>query len=79
MATQGYEDFWYSSTDGLKLHARIYGEPNRRLPVVCLPGHADGATSQALEWAMLEAALGDFGGRDPHARLASSMDYAWMI
>ena len=38
MAAQGFEDFWYSSTDGLKLHARVYGAPNARLPVICLPG-----------------------------------------
>ena len=38
MAAQGFEDFWYSSTDGLKLHARVYGAPNGRLPVICLPG-----------------------------------------
>lgn len=34
----GFSDFFYSSADGLKLHARIYGEENDRLPVVCLPG-----------------------------------------
>lgn len=38
MAVDGYDDFWYSSTDGLKLHARVYGKPSDRLPVVCLPG-----------------------------------------
>ena len=38
MVAQGFEDFWYSSTDGLKLHARVYGAPNARLPVICLPG-----------------------------------------
>lgn len=38
MADQGFSDFYYSSTDGLKLHARIYGEANGALPVVCLPG-----------------------------------------
>ena len=38
MVAQGFEDFWYSSTDGLKLHARVYGAPNGRLPVICLPG-----------------------------------------
>ncbi len=35
----GFSDFFYSAQDGLKLHARIYGEAGQgRLPVVCLPG-----------------------------------------
>ncbi len=40
MADQsGYEDFFYSAPDGLKLHARVYGAENRNaLPVVCLAG-----------------------------------------
>jgi len=34
-----FSDFFYSAPDGLKLHARVYGEDNARaLPVVCLPG-----------------------------------------
>lgn len=34
-----FSDFFYSSPDGLKLHARLYGERiNDTLPVVCLPG-----------------------------------------
>ncbi|MGB6116768.1 MAG: alpha/beta hydrolase [Mesorhizobium sp.] len=38
MAT-GYEDFFYSSADGLKLHARIYGKPSRTaLTAICLAG-----------------------------------------
>lgn len=36
--TTGFEDFFYTSSDGLKLHAQIYGSSNDRLPVVCLPG-----------------------------------------
>ncbi|CAM5583449.1 2-succinyl-6-hydroxy-2,4-cyclohexadiene-1-carboxylate synthase [Mycolicibacterium aubagnense] len=37
--TAGFSDFFYSSPDGLKLHARVYGEQNNgSLPVVCLPG-----------------------------------------
>ncbi|MER9946780.1 alpha/beta hydrolase [Mesorhizobium sp. M0047] len=36
---EGFSDFFYASTDGLKLHARIYGEANATgWPVVCLPG-----------------------------------------
>lgn len=34
----GFEDFYYNAPDALRLHARVYGEPNGRLPVVCLPG-----------------------------------------
>ncbi|SMH43504.1 alpha/beta fold hydrolase [Mesorhizobium australicum] len=39
MTGTGYEDFYYNSTDGLKLHARIYGERNpSALPAICLAG-----------------------------------------
>ncbi|MDX8531247.1 alpha/beta hydrolase [Mesorhizobium sp. VK25A] len=35
----GFSDFFYASPDGLKLHARIYGEANAEgWPVVCLSG-----------------------------------------
>jgi pimeloyl-ACP methyl ester carboxylesterase len=35
----GFQDFFYSAADALRLHARVYGEPiDGRLPVVCLPG-----------------------------------------
>lgn len=38
-AEQGFSDFFYSAPDGLKLHARIYGEENSdAAPVACLPG-----------------------------------------
>ena len=34
-----FDDFYLPSTDGLRLHARIYGDANRvQVPVVCLPG-----------------------------------------
>ncbi len=34
-----FSDFFYASSDGLKLHARIYGNGHPdRWPVVCLPG-----------------------------------------
>ncbi|TGQ66770.1 alpha/beta hydrolase [Mesorhizobium sp. M00.F.Ca.ET.186.01.1.1] len=34
-----FSDFFYISADGLRLHARVYGETNSgALPVVCLPG-----------------------------------------
>ncbi|MBO6719228.1 MAG: alpha/beta hydrolase [Rhizobiaceae bacterium] len=40
MALQsGFEDFFYSSSDGLKLHARVYGRGlDGALPAICLPG-----------------------------------------
>lgn len=39
MASEGFSDFFYPAPDGLKLHARIYGEANTELwPVICLPG-----------------------------------------
>ncbi|PSJ53747.1 alpha/beta fold hydrolase [Kumtagia ephedrae] len=35
----GFTDFFYAAKDGLRLHARIYGEDRRgSLPAVCLPG-----------------------------------------
>jgi pimeloyl-ACP methyl ester carboxylesterase len=38
-STEGFSDFFYSAADGLRLHARIYGEANAgHWPVVCLPG-----------------------------------------
>ncbi|WP_333782887.1 alpha/beta hydrolase [Nitratireductor aquibiodomus] len=38
MSERGFRDVFYSAQDGLKLHARLYGEANPGLPVVCLPG-----------------------------------------
>ncbi|MET3591126.1 MULTISPECIES: alpha/beta hydrolase [Mesorhizobium] len=38
MASNGFSDFFYAAPDGLRLHARIYGEANAGWPVVCLPG-----------------------------------------
>ncbi|TPK94242.1 MULTISPECIES: alpha/beta hydrolase [unclassified Mesorhizobium] len=36
---EGFSDFFYPAPDGLKLHARIYGEANAKgCPAVCLPG-----------------------------------------
>lgn len=38
-STTDFSDFFYSSTDGLKLHARIYGEAiEGPTPAICLPG-----------------------------------------
>lgn len=33
-----FDDFFYTSADGLRLHVRLYGVPGDALPVVCLPG-----------------------------------------
>lgn len=39
MATAaGYEDVYFLSTDGLRLHAQVYGAENAGVPIVCLPG-----------------------------------------
>lgn len=36
---EGFSDFFYSASDGLELHARLYGGAvDGRMPVVCLPG-----------------------------------------
>lgn len=38
-AADGFSDFYYSSQDGLRLHARAYGEASPgTLPVICLAG-----------------------------------------
>jgi pimeloyl-ACP methyl ester carboxylesterase len=37
--SSNFKDFFYSSSDGLKLHARVYGNaPDEAVPVICLPG-----------------------------------------
>lgn len=37
--SSGFSDFFYRAQDGLRLHARVYGDPRPgRWPVVCLPG-----------------------------------------
>lgn len=33
-----FSDFFYTATDGLRLHARVYGENSIATPVVCLAG-----------------------------------------
>ncbi len=39
MADEGYAELYVSASDGLKLFARVYGQPSASaLPVVCLPG-----------------------------------------
>lgn len=48
-----YESVWTTTPDGLRLHARLYGTLNGRLPVVCLPG----LTRNASEFHRLALAL----------------------
>ena len=39
MARNGFDDFFYTSSDGLRLHARLYGDARSdALPAICLPG-----------------------------------------
>ncbi len=38
-SNDGFSDLFYSARDGLKLHARVYGDgQDDAMPVVCLPG-----------------------------------------
>lgn len=38
-STDDFSDLFYSAPDGLRLHARVYGDvPRNTMPVVCLPG-----------------------------------------
>src|SRR3954468_20087756 len=69
MQAVGYRDIWTRSPDGLRLHARLYGELGTgRLPILCLPGLArsavdfhDLATSLALDGRAVLAV--DYRGR----------------
>lgn len=38
MRVAGYEDRYYNSVDGLRLHYRDYGGPADQPPILCLPG-----------------------------------------
>lgn len=66
---EDFSDFFYSASDGLKLHARIYGEAvDNTLPAICLPG----LTRNARDFH--ELAL--FLSRDaPHPRKVVVFDY----
>ncbi|MCO5063058.1 MAG: alpha/beta hydrolase [Rhizobiaceae bacterium] len=53
----GFSDFHYSSADGLRLHARIYGKADpQAMPVVCLPG----LTRNAKDFHQLAMYLSEF-------------------
>lgn len=68
MADNGFRDVFYSAQDGLKLHARVYGEGNSGLPVVCLPG----LTRNARDFHALAEKLSAEGGA---ARKVIAFDY----
>ena len=63
-----FDDIYIPSTDGLRLHARIYGDTNRaEVPVVCLPG----LTRNAQDFHVLAERL----AAPPHSRLVIVIDY----
>ena len=63
-----FDDIYIPSTDGLRLHARIYGDANcAKVPVVCLPG----LTRNAQEFHVLAERL----AAPPHSRRVIVMDY----
>ena len=35
---QNYSDYWYQSSDGLRLYARQYGQANAAQTIICIPG-----------------------------------------
>lgn len=77
-ASDGYEDRYWQSADGLRLHYRLYGSASSKIPVLCLPG----LTRNARDYAALAAHLShdrpvyalDFRGRggSDYARDAAS-------
>lgn len=52
-AAAPFRDVWARSQDGLRLHARLYGEGGDGLPLVCLPG----LTRNASEFHLLASVL----------------------
>jgi len=68
--TDGFSSVFYSAPDGLKLHARVYGEENRdALPVICLAG----LTRNARDFHGLALALSGPGASIP--RKVVAFDY----
>ncbi|WP_367947394.1 alpha/beta fold hydrolase [Sphingopyxis sp. BSNA05] len=53
----GYQDVYWESDDGLKLHARDYPSDSGKIPVICIPG----LTRNARDFEHLGAGFG--GGR----------------
>ena len=75
----GYQDLYWTSTDGVKLHARDYPGDPAAVPVVCLPG----LTRNARDYAALAATLApgrrviavDFRGRGESGQAKDPMSY----
>jgi len=75
----GYQDLHWTSTDGVKLHARDYPGDPAAVPVVCLPG----LTRNARDYAALAATLApgrrviavDFRGRGESGQAKDPMSY----
>jgi len=68
-STEGFSDFFYGAPDGLRLHARVYGEANSgHWPVVCLPG----LTRNARDFHELALYLST---RSPVTRKVVAFDY----
>jgi len=75
----GYQDLYWTSTDGVKLHARDYAGDPAAVPVVCLPG----LTRNARDYAALAATLApgrrviavDFRGRGESGQAKDPMSY----
>ncbi|WP_095203230.1 alpha/beta fold hydrolase [Mesorhizobium carmichaelinearum] len=66
---EGFSDFFHAAPDGLRLHARVYGEANsEHWPVVCLPG----LTRNARDFHQLALYLST---RSPVARKVVAFDY----
>jgi pimeloyl-ACP methyl ester carboxylesterase len=69
-AMQNWLDIYFTSHDGLRLHARHYPAPgSRRRTVLCLPG----LTRNSRDFHPLASFLSD--PRNPHARAVVAVDY----
>lgn len=62
-----FRDFYYKTSDGLNLHAQIYGETSSRIPVICLPG----LTRNARDFHEIALLL----SQGPDARQIIAFDY----
>jgi pimeloyl-ACP methyl ester carboxylesterase len=68
-STEGVPDFFYAAPDGLRLHARVYGEAKSgHWPVICLPG----LTRNARDFHRLAVYLST---RSPVPRQVVAFDY----
>ncbi len=69
-APQNWHDVFFTSQDGLRLHARYYPAPSsRRRPVLCLPG----LTRNCRDYHVLASFLSDPG--NPQARDVLAIDF----